>query len=364
VGKIDVAAAIRAGGNKRHSIGNGLSLYIRGKSALSTFQFRDRASKKTRAVSLGSARTMSLTQARDARIRYQASLIDGTAPGPGKAVGKTFGEALQSYLDTHGPAWKGGLKGIEARAHRRLFRLVLAKVPLSRIDTSAVRTALAPWDGRPTSGKIRIKIKSVLDFATASGWYHGANPADAKTVGKLLPAIAKATHFEAMPWADVPSFMATLAGSDAPASRALRFTILTAARTGETLGATWSEIQGDDVWAIGTRMKEGIPHSVPLTAAALAVLPPRGGSSELIFGELYNDAMRIYVRDYGVSVHGFRSTFVDWAAEHGYSSELRETALAHAVGGTVQRAYMRTKLLEERRPMMEAWANFISTGQP
>ena len=355
--KLNVETLIRQGGNKRHSISNGLSLYVRGASALWIYQFRDRTTGKTRSQSLGSAKgpeAMTLTAARDARVRYQASLIDGTASGPGKTVGKSFGEALQSYLDTHGPAWKGGLKGVEARAHRRLFRLDLAKVPLSRIDTAAVRAALAPWDGRATSHKVRTKLASVFDFAKASGWYTGDNPADAKTVGKLLPAVAKAKHHEAMNWRDVPAFMASLAGSDAPASRALRFTILTAARTGETLGATWSEIVGD-VWTIGERMKEGVPHSVPLTAQAIALLGERGEPSALIFGKLYKDAMRIY----GVGVHGFRSTFVDWAAEHGYSQELRETALAHAVGGTVQRAYMRTRLLEERRPMMSAWADFI-----
>jgi integrase len=180
----------------------------------------------------------------------------------------------------------GGIKGLEARAHRRLLTLDLAKLPLSRIDTAAVRQALAPWDGTPTSKKVRTKIKSVIDFAKASGWFIGDNPAAHETMGKLLPAVARARHHEAMPWADVPAFMRAIAAFDTPASRALRFTILTAARSGETLGATWSEIQGD-VWAIGERMKEGIPHSVPLTSAAIALLGTPGEPDAPVFGKLH-----------------------------------------------------------------------------
>jgi integrase len=159
-------------------------------------------------------------------------------------------------------------------------------------------------------------------------------------MGKLLPTPAKTKHFDAMPWADLPAFMHDLATFDASAARALRFTILTAARFGETRFATWSEIQGD-VWVIGERMKEGKPHSVPLTSEALALLGKRGEPDELIFKSptgvaLHNAALLVYVRARGYTVHGFRSTFTDWTAERGYPSELRELALAHAVGDGVE----------------------------
>ena len=236
-------------------------------------------------------------------------------------------------------------------------------MPLSQIDTTAVRAGLSQWDGTWTSGKIRTKLNSIIDFAKASGWYSGDNPAARSTMGKLLPAAGKTRHHDAIPWADVPAFMVSLAAFDTAASRALRFTILTAARASETRFATWSEIAGD-VWSIaGERMKEGAPHVVPLTAEAIALLGQRGEPGELIFKSptgiaLHDTAMRAYVKDRGCTVHGFRSTFVDWAAEAGYPSELRELALAHATGDTVERAYRRSNMLDKRRPMMQAWAAF------
>jgi integrase len=268
---------------------------------------------------------------------------------------------------TRASAWTGGANGAEAAAHRRLLDLEFAKLPLSRIDTAAVRQALARWDGMATSTKMRTKIKSVIDYAKALGWFSGDNPAAEETMGKLLPATPSAKHHEAMPWADVPAFMHDLGAVDTPAARALRFTILTAARSGETRGATWSEIQGD-VWSIGAeRMKEGKPHTVPLPATAIAVLGERGQPGERIFKSptgvvLDVSAMLDYVNGRGFTVHGFRSSFVDWASEHGYPSELRELALAHAVGDQVERAYRRTGMIDQRRPMMQAWAAFATSA--
>jgi integrase len=364
--KFDIVSAIRAGGNKRHAVGNGLSLYVRGGSAGWYYQWRDKTTKKTRAHSLGSAKTMNLSEARDARVRFQASLLNGTAPAPRTPTGKTFGDALIAYLAARSGAWKGGIDGAEADAHRRLLDLDLAKLSLSQIGTTAVRAALSPWDGTQTSSKIRTKIASVIDFAKASGWYVGDNPASRLTMGKLLPTAAKTKHRDAMAPADLPAFMRDLAAFDTPASRALRFTILCAARAGETRFATWGEIVGN-VWAIGERMKEGAPHSVPLTAAAIALLGKRGEPGELIFKSptgiaLHDTAMRAYLKERGCSVHGMRSTFATWAAEHGYPQEHREAALAHATGDAVERAYQRSTLTEARRPMMEAWTAFATSA--
>jgi integrase len=366
VSKININTAIRAGGNKRYSAGNGLSLHVRGGSALWTYQYRDRTTKKTRECSLGSAKVMNLSEARDARARYRISLLDGTAPACRPSQGKSFGDALLAYLDTRAGAWTGGIKGAEADAHRRLLDLDLAKMPLSQIGTSAIRAALRPWDGTPTSTKIRTKLASILDFAIANGWYSSANPASKSTMGKLLPSTGKTKHHDAMDWRTLPSFMRDLAAFDTPASRALRFTILCAARAGETRFATWAEIVGD-VWSIGKRMKQGEPHSVPLTPQALTLLGERGKHGELIFKSptgiaLHDTAMRAYVKDRSCSVHGFRATFCSWAAEHGYSQELRELALAHAVGDSVQQAYNRNTLLDKRRPMMEAYAAFATSA--
>jgi integrase len=365
--KLDVTAAIREGGNKRHAAGNGLSLYVRGGSAGWYYQWRDKTTKKTRAHSLGSAKVMNLSAARDARDRYRVSLLDGTAPAARASHGRTFGDALNAYLATRASAWTGGIDGAEADAHRRLLALDFAKLPLAQIDTAAVRAALRPYDGTRTSTKIRTKFASVIDFATASGWFIGANPAARATMGKLLPTVRKAVPHEAMPSVELPAFMRDLAAFDTPAARALQFTVLTAARAGETFGARWSEIQGD-VWSIpAERMKENQPHVVPLAGEAIALLAKRGQPDDLVFTgpngkKLLGTAMIDYVRDLNYTVHGFRSTFVDWAAEAGYPSELRELALAHAVGDGVERAYRRSGLVDQRRPMMQAYAAFATSA--
>jgi integrase len=366
--KLDVTAAIRAGGNKRYAVGNGLSLYVRGGSAGWYYQWRDKATKKTRAHSLGSARAMNLSAAREARVHFQASLLNGTVPPRKAASGRTFGEALLAYVSTRAGAWTGGIDGAEADAHRRLLDLEFAKLPLSRIDTDAVRAALRPYDGTGTSTKIRTKIASVIDYAKASGWYFGDNPAARATMGKLLPAVRKGKPHEAMPWGELPAFMRELAAFDTLAAKALQWTILAAARASETRGATWAEI-GDNTWSIGAdRMKEKTAHTVPLTAAMTALLGTRGRPDELIFksptGKALNHSrdMLDYVRDRGYTVHGFRSTFVDWAAEHGFPSELRELALAHAVGDQVERSYRRTTLLNDRRAMMQAYSAFAASA--
>jgi integrase len=312
-------------------------------------------------MSLGPAkgdRALNITEARDARVRFHASLLDGTARAPSVPAGKTFADALLAYLEIHAAAWKGGAEGDEAAAHRRLLHTKFAQLPLPAIDTTAVQLALAPWYGRPTSKKVRTKIKSVIDYAKALGWFTGDNPAAKETMGKLLPAVANVTHHPAMPWKEVPAFVAELAAFDAPASRALRFTILTAARTSETLGATWREIVVNE-WIIPAgRMKEGKQHAVPLTPEALELLGADGDDDDLIFGRLHESAMRAFVRDRGCKVHGFRSTFTDWAAEHGHPPELREMAIAHAVGDDDERAYRRTNMIGRRREMMQAWAAF------
>jgi hypothetical protein len=175
-------------------------------------------------------------------MRHRISLLDGTAPAPRTPQRKTFGDALLAYIDARASAWKGGLKGSEADAHRRLLDLDLARMPPSQIGTAAVREALSQWDGTSTSGKMRTKVASVFDYAKAAGWVSGDNPAARSTMGKLLPTEARTKHHDAMLASDIPAFMAGLAAFDAPPARALQLTILTAARTSETRFATLSEI--------------------------------------------------------------------------------------------------------------------------
>ena len=284
--------------------------------------------------------------------------------GPARTAGQNFRRGLVQYK---AGSWKGGIDGLEATAHRRLLDLDIANMPLAQIGPEAVRAALRPWDGTATARKVRTKIASVIDFAKGFKWFVGDNPAAAKTMGKIIPDAPRAKPQPAMPWADLPAFMAELAAFDTPASRALRLTILTASRAGETRYATWSEIAGD-VWSRpAEHMKEGIAHSVPLTPQALALLGPRGKPGELIFSRPSGDAlperaMWNFIEARGYSVHGFRSTFTDWAAENGYPFELGELAIAHVVGNNSARAYRRTDMLDQRRPMMAAYAAFATSA--
>jgi integrase len=361
--KLDVAALVREGVNRRINVGQSLSLYVRGKSALWLFQYRDRINKRHRTLSLGSAigpAALSITEARARRAKAWADLLAGTALTPNRGNGKTFAEATEAFLAVRSSSWKATSN--EGAAYQRLLKQApsFAALPMSVIDAPSIRDALKPWHGTQTSIKHLARIKAVIDFAIASGWFTHANPATMAIAGKLLPKVATVEHHDAMPSADVPSFMRKLATFDVPASRALAFTILTVARTGEALGATWREIVGDQ-WRIpGERMKAGKDHVVPLTPAAFALLGDRGKPEALVFGKLDDRAMRPFVKDRGCRVHGFRSTFMDWANEAGHDANLVELSLAHAVGSTVTRAYARSDLLERRRGLMEAWSTFAS----
>jgi integrase len=361
--KVDVASLLRKPG--RTSVGQGLSLWVRGNSALWFFQHRDRINKKRRrTMSIGSAigtDAIGITEARARRAKAWADLLAGTALTPARGNGKTFAEALTAFVRVRATSWKPSSG--EGAAYDRLLKQApgFAALPVASIDASAIAAALAPWRGTQTAFKHLSRIKAVIDFAIASGWFTRANPATMSIAGKLLPSVATVNHHDAMAAADVPAFMRELATFDAPAARALAFTILTAARTGETLGAVWGEIDGD-VWTIpGDRMKAGAAHSVPLAPAAMALLGPRGADDALVFGTLNEKAMRPFVKDRGCTVHGFRSTFADWANEAGQDATLVELSLAHAVGSTVTRAYARSNLLERRRELLEAWATFATS---
>jgi integrase len=208
----------------------------------------------------------------------------------------------------------------------------------------------------------------VLDFARARGWREGDNPARWKGhLENLLPKprkIAPVRHYKAMPYADVPAFMARLRRLDSVAARCLEFLILTASRNGEARKATFDEVAGD-VWTVpGERMKRGKPHRVPLSPAARAVVKRMraGAKGKFIFpsrsGALGDTALDDLLDDMkvGMTVHGFRSSFRDWAAETGFARELAELALSHRVGNDTEAAYFRSDLLEQRAALMVAWA--------
>ena len=251
--------------------------------------------------------------------------------------------------------------------------------PVDEIDTAAVLEVLKPlWASVPeTASRLRGRIETVLDAARARGLIgqHEANPARWRGhLDKLLPKRQKLTrgHHAAMPFADVPEFMARLRKRDAVAALALEFTILTAARTGEVLGARWDEIDFKQaVWTVpAARMKGGRAHRVALSGRALAVLKKLDAArtGEFVFpGQrpgkpLSGMAMEMILRRMkaeGVTVHGFRSSFRDWCGEVStFPREVAEAALAHVAGDATERAYRRGDALEKRRALMEAWATY------
>jgi integrase len=256
----------------------------------------------------------------------------------------------------------------------------LRPLPIASIDTPMILSVLQPkWHEKTvTMSRLRERIESVIDAAVAGGFRPaGPNPASWDILKHLLPKAGKAKHFSAMSFSDVPSFVAELRQREGSAARALQFAVLTAARTGEVLGAKWSEIDMDaKLWVIPpSRMKRGQEHRVPLSQPAIDLL--RGlwhegdDSDGFVFlsskpGQpLASNALLRMLRAMGhpeVTVHGLRSSFSDWAHEQpGMAPMTIEQSLAHAAGGAVALAYRRGDLLAKRRRLMESWAKFVTS---
>jgi integrase len=246
---------------------------------------------------------------------------------------------------------------------------IIGSLPVTAIDTGFVLKVLEPiWTAKPeTAGRIRGRIESTLDWARARGYRDGENPARWRGhLDQLLPAkskIRRIKHLAALPYADVPAFMRRLRQQEGMAAQALELTILTAARSGEILGMRWSEIDVTNrLWTIpAERMKAGKEHRVPLSPRAMSIIKhaPRG---EKLWA-LDAMAMTRLLRKMGHSftVHGFRSSFRDWAAEQtNFPREVCEAALSHSNGDKVEAAYRRSDLFEKRRQLMEAWADYAT----
>jgi integrase len=250
----------------------------------------------------------------------------------------------------------------------------LGALPVGSIDTALIVKCLEPiWRVKPqTAKRVRGRIESVLNFATVSGFRQGDNPARWRGhLDNLLPAPTKVrpvTHRAALPYAEMPAFMADLRRRDALAARALEIAVLTALRTGEIIGATWTEFDlVAKVWTIPAgKMKGGREHRVPLSARVLEILAQLPRDRPHVFFDfrlgkpLPKDSMLDTLRNAGLrgaTVHGFRSTFRDWAAETtSYPNHVVEMALAHAIGDRVEAAYRRGDLFEKRRRLMNEWA--------
>ncbi len=376
----------------RHGDGDGLWLQVRDAERRS-WLFRYALDGRSREMGLGPARDVSLAEARDAARKCRALLREGVDPieqrraalGAARQGVKavTFRDVADRYLAAHQAAWRNEKHRYQWRTTLDLACQAFGSRPVGAIDTGDVMGLLEPmWlQKAETASRLRGRIEAVLDYATARGWRTGDNPARWRGhLAQLLPAprkIARVQHYAALPWPEIGAFVAELRDQEGVAASALAFTILTAARTGEVIGARWPEIDfATATWTVpGERMKAGREHRVPLSEPALAVLrqmlPLRSyHAGDVVFpnardgAPLSNMSMVMLLRRMGrrdLTVHGFRSSFRDWCAEAtSYPREVAEQALAHTLADRVEAAYRRGDLFEKRRRLMSDWAVFCA----
>ena len=327
---------------------------------------------------LGGAEIVTLHQARERALEYRRMAKQGLNPRfNARQEIPSFEEVAQQVHIDRMPTWKN------AKHERQWINTLrdyafpkIGRMPVDAIGQPEVMMCLAPiWtDKHETARRLAQRIKTVLDVARSKGFRSGENPVTAIKNAQVLPKVkAKVAHHKAMGWRDVPAFYADLRGRNAMAAKALMFTCLTGARTGEVLGMRWDEVNAEArLWTCPEeRMKTGAAHRVPLTEEMLAIIEPlRAMKSEYVFeGQkrhkpLSNMSMLMLLRRMGVegvTVHGFRSTFRDWASEVANAPrEVAEMSLAHQVGSDVERAYARSDLLDKRRALMERWSAFVA----
>lgn len=378
----------------RHADGQGLHLLVK-ESGSRSWVYRYMIRGASRDVGLGAASPggLSLADARDAATALRLKVKAGIDPlaerqeaeaaaiaraQTAKAASVTFRAAAQTYIAANEESWRNGKHRQQWTNTLSTYAYpVIGDLAVADITTGHVLQILEPiWkDKAETASRLRGRIETVLDAAKARGYREGENPARWRGhIAQILPPRAKLTrgHHKALSYEDLPAFMTDLRARAAVAARALEFTILTGARSGEVLGASWEEVDIDKaVWTISAkRMKAGKEHRVPLSPRAVQILEETSAfGSQWLFPatggcQLSSMAMTMLLRrmDVAVTVHGFRSAFRDWAAEcTAYAHEVAEMALAHTIGNKVERAYRRGDLFDKRKRLMDDWATYCST---
>ena len=301
-----------------------------------------------------------------------------------KAV--TFKQCGESYIASHRAGWRNEKHKYQWSATLNAYVYpAIGALPVQSVNTALVHKVLEPiWTVKPeTASRVRQRIENILDFAKVSGYRDGENPARWRGhLENVLPALSrvrKVEHLAALPYAELPTFLANLRRRAAVAARALELLVLTAARTGEVIGSRWNEIDlFDKTWTVLTgRMKAHREHRVPLSPRALAVLremkATHNGNDDNAFifpgpnprRPLSNVALlRLLERMQldNLTVHGFRATFKTWASEcTGVQNEIVEASLAHVIGSKTEQAYQRGDRFEKRRQLMQRWATFCTT---
>jgi integrase len=369
----------------KHSDGGGLYLLVRRRSEqieriwLFRYKRGGRDKSKETSVSLGPSRDISLATARDLARACREALAKGEDPKA--AVGKltsrapTFGKVADEFMDSLFPSFRNDKTAADwRRTLGDAYCAALRKRPVDEITTTDVLDVLKPiWLSKPESAsRTRERIERVLDAAKAGGLRHGENPARWKNHLKYMlpPQTAKRGHHRALPYPQMPEFMPRLRDLDSISALALEWTILTCARKGETIGTPRSEIdRANKVWIVPAhRMKENREHRVPLTDRCIEIFDEMEKfGSEWLFPardpreHMNSDCMTACLRRLKVdaTVHGFRSTFRDWAGdETSFPREIAEAALSHLIGDKAEQAYRRSDALERRRKLMDAWERY------
>ena len=375
------AATIKTPG--RHSDGGGLYLSIDPTGRRRWVFMYTRDGKRTE-LGLGGGRDLTLANARKEAGTLRTVLASGGDPRSAreKQERQTFGEVADAYLEAMRPSWRNAKHAAQWTMTLTKYAAPIRPRMVETINTRDILEVLQPlWQRTPeTAERLRGRLENVLDAAKAKGLRTGENPARWRGhLDQLLPKRQRLSrgHHAALPYIEMPAFMADLRGREATAARALEFAILTAGRSGEVLGAIWDEIDlNGGVWTVpAARMKGGREHRVPLSTPSLELLrgleaardTERVKASDPVFPSvkgskpLSSMAMAMLLRRMGsnVTAHGFRSAFRDWASETtGFPHEVCEMALAHTIGNKAEAAYRRGDLFNKRRGLMDAWASY------
>ena len=393
--------------------GGGLYLVIDGRRpdeqtgrGTASWAYRYMMDGKARAIGLGPYPTITLAKARALALDARQKKATGRDPLAVKDAEKaarrtaaaravTFKDVAEEYVRANRSQWKNAKHAAQWEATLKAYAYpLIGDRIIGDLDGDAVLRVLKQeirdegqpprtfWEARTeTANRVRQRIEAVLSYAKYRGLRDGENPASRENVKLALPAKRKVRAVEshaALPYKDMPAFIAALRSQDGMGARAFEFAILTAARTSEVLLATWGEIDLDAKrWTIpGERMKAGKTHSVPLSEPAVALLmalkPADAEASAYVFpGQrpgkpLSNMAFLMLLRRMkrdDLTAHGFRSTFRDWvSAATNFSAELAERALAHTVKDATEAAYFRDDLFEKRRALMDAWAAYSAAS--
>jgi integrase len=384
-----------------HADGQGLYLKVIESGARSwVFRYTSPATNKRRDMAMGAAADLPLTEARRRASDLRRLVADGIDPLEHRTqqeaaraalvasqAAPTFASVASDYVRQHSAGWKSAKHTTVWLNSLTTHAAAIWNKPVDSITRADVLAVLSPiWTTKPeTAGRLRQRIEAILDAATSRELRTGENPARWKggLSALLSPTVkvkaannkgAPVEHHPAVPWKQAPAVYARLRESLSLSALALEWLILSATRASETAGALWAEIDVDaKVWTIpAARMKASRPHRVPLSTRMLEILtalPRRGpGLFPGLGGRttMHPESLRRCLqRDLGredLSVHGWRSTFRDWAGDNGHPFDLAELALAHAAGDAVVQSYRRGDALELRAPMMQAWCDYLTGG--